>query len=113
VQTTATLRRIGAAARIAAAGLMLSLWLSTLLLSMSPGLHELVHDDSRSDGHQCLVTCFSKSQILSGTSAGAVLASGPVRFTVPPPVDLPFVSQPENRLLRGRAPPSPHSSQPG
>jgi hypothetical protein len=92
---------------------MLALWLSTLLLSISPSLHDSLHDDSHGGGHQCLVTCFTKSQVLSGASAGVVLTFEPVCFIVPPSVVLPFVSQPRNRLLPGRAPPVPHSSQPG
>jgi hypothetical protein len=90
--------------------LALTLWLAVVVLSISPVLHQLLHRDSQSARHECLVTHFVKSQVLSGASAGAVIVFAPVRVVAPLPVDLTFLSPPEYRLSPSRAPPALLSS---
>jgi hypothetical protein len=106
-------RNLKSAARMTAAGLMFVLWLVTFALSISPALHELLHSDSQSGTHECLITAFTHGQVLSSASTGVVLAVDPVCIIAPPPVVLAFVSQPENRLAPSRAPPAPLSPQQG
>jgi hypothetical protein len=40
------------AGRLAAVGLMLSLWLGTLALAAAPQLHRLLHNDAQDANHQ-------------------------------------------------------------
>jgi hypothetical protein len=92
---------------------ILALWLLTFALSISPTLHRLLHSDSQDPKHVCLITTFNHGQVLSSGSTSVVLSPESIRFVSPPPVILPLVSQPENRLLPGRAPPMPVSLQQG
>jgi hypothetical protein len=98
---------------MAAAGLMLTLWLAVIVVSVSPALHELLHHDSQNGKHECLVTHFVKGHVLSGASVGVVLMVDPVCAAALRPVDLTFVSPPEYRLSPSRAPPALFSSQKG
>jgi hypothetical protein len=108
-----TIRRLNSAVQLAATGLMLTLWLAVVVLSISPALHQLLHHDSQSGKHECLVTHFIKNQVLSGASAGVVLMVDPVCVAASLPVDLTFVSPPEYRLSPSRAPPALFSSLKG
>jgi hypothetical protein len=92
---------------------MLTLWLAVVALSISPALHQLLHHDSQSGKHECLVTHFIKSQVFSGASASVVLVVDPVRVAAPLPVALAFVSSPEYSLSSSRAPPALFSSLKG
>jgi len=89
---------------------MLTLWLAVVVLSTSPALHQLLHRDSQSGKHECLVTHFIKNLVLSGASAGVVLMVDPVCVVAPLPADLTFVSPPAYRLSPSRAPPALLSS---
>jgi hypothetical protein len=95
---------------MAAAGLMLTLWLVVVVMSVSPALHQLFHRDSQSGKHECLVTYFAKGHVLSGASTGVVLMVDSVCVVAPPPVALTFVSPPEYSLSPSRAPPALLSS---
>lgn len=104
------MRRLSSVGRLAVAGWLLTLWLAVVVISVSPALHQLLHHDSQSDKHECLVTYFIKGHVLSGASADVVLVVNPVCGTAPLPVDLKFASSPEYRLSPSRAPPAVFSS---
>jgi len=95
---------------MAAVGLMFTLWLAVVVMSVSPALHQLFHQDSQGDKHECLLTHFAKGLVLSGASVGVFLIVDPVCLVAPLPVDLKFVSSPEYRLSPSRAPPALLSS---
>jgi hypothetical protein len=89
---------------------MLTLWLAVVVISVSPALHQLLHHDSQSDKHECLITHFAKGNFLSDASVGVVLLVNPVCVVAPLPVDLRCVSSPKYRLPPSRAPPALFSS---
>jgi len=92
--------------KFAAVILMLSLWLGTLALTLSPELHELLHKDAKSSAHNCVVTQISAGSLLAG--------SAPVTAPVPPVsgIGLSVAVEAQNffsfdyRLSPSRAPPS-------
>lgn len=113
MKLSGTVRGLRSASLMAATGLMLTLWLSVMVLSISPSLHRLLHRDAQNSHHDCLVTHFVKSQVLSGASVAVVPAVDCASFVAPFVFALPFVSQPENRLSPSRAPPALSSPQIG
>jgi hypothetical protein len=92
--------------KFAAVWLMLALWLGTLALTVSPELHQLLHQDSQNLNHECFVTQLSK--------ASSVLSNVAVPTLAPPWIELnlSFLSEPgyfslsDYRLSPSRAPPS-------
>ena len=100
------MRRLNSAGRLAVAGWMLTLWLAVVVIFVSPALHQLLHHDSQSDKHECLITHFAKGNFLSDALVGVVLVVNPVCVVAPLPVGLKFVSSPEYRLSPSRAPPA-------
>jgi hypothetical protein len=92
---------------------MLILWLTVVVISVSPALHQLLHHDSRNDNHGCLITHFAKGNLLADASVGVVLVVNPVWVVAPLPVDLELVLPPQYRLSPSRAPPAVLSSPQG
>ncbi len=88
------------------AGLMLALWLATLLAFISPAVHHLLHQDSQSQRHDCVVTHVSKGQVLSEIPATLFLEGGPVVAECCAPASVFFSSCHDYRLLPCRAPPA-------
>src|SRR5258706_8958474 len=94
------------AGKFAAVILMLSLWLGSLAITLSPELHELLHKDAKSSTHSCVVTQISGGSLLAG--------SAPVTAPVPPVsgIGLSIALESQNffsfdhRLSPSRAPPS-------
>jgi hypothetical protein len=91
--------------KILVVGLMLVLWLGTTALAASPQLHYLLHKDSKSATHECLVTLLSKGQLLAGGAATFVLALIPIFFGLLLIAESSHFSIIEYRLSPGRAPP--------
>jgi hypothetical protein len=98
---------------MAIVGLMLTLWLAVVVLSTSPALHQWMHPDSQGGSHECLVTHFIKSQVLSDASTGIVPATELICVANSRSPDQTLVSQPEYRLFPSRAPPALFSSLKG
>lgn len=92
--------------KILAVSLMLVLWLGTTALAASPQLHHLLHKDSKSATHECLVTLLSKSQLLAGSAATFVLALVPIFFGLLLIAESSHFSIIEYRLSPSRAPPA-------
>jgi hypothetical protein len=97
--------KLGSAGRGAGVGLMLVLWMATVLVAFSPDFHEWLHHDSQNGDHACLVTCFSKSQILSGASTGVIIPADTASSARPSPRNPAGVSSLEDCLCPCRAPP--------
>lgn len=110
VQLRTAIRRLKSAGQRAAAGLMLALWLAMGVVSVSPALHQWLHDDSKSGKHECLISYLTKGHVLSGASDGVVLLVDPVCIVAPAPAGLTMVSSAEYRLSPSRAPPAQFSS---
>ena len=92
------------------ASLMLILWLGTTALAASPQLHHLLHKDSKSATHECLVTLLSKSQLLAGGTATFVLVLAPIFFGLLLIAESSHFSIVDYRLSPSRAPPANLSS---
>jgi hypothetical protein len=85
--------------------LMLGLWLGLIGLASSERLHHFLHSDSHQSNHECLVTFFSKGQLVGGLSSGILLVAvftclGSARVAEDGPGSLTDV-----RLAPSRAPP--------
>jgi len=95
-----------------AVALMLVLWLAAFALTASPGLHRLLHADSKSPDHRCLITQLQQHPLYVGAA--------PIVAPVSSPAGLAFVSRPEfqylplqdSRLSPSRGPPILVSSFP-
>lgn len=98
--------RQGYSSRIAAAVLMLGLWLGLGALAISPELHRLVHKDARASSHHCLVTQLQRHSITPGLAP--ILA--PVltdRWIIQPAApELRVQLSSDHRLSPSRAPPA-------
>ena len=92
---------------------MLVLWVSMVAVALFPELHRLLHCDSQSRGHQCLVTHFGKSQVLSGASVGVVVAVYWLCLLQPFAPGQAYVPSIDYRLPPSRAPPEWSSSPKG
>jgi hypothetical protein len=80
VRICLTINREGGIGRILIVSLMVVLWLATAAVAASPELHHRLHRDSKSVTHECVVTLFSKSYLLNGSTSSFVLALIPVFF---------------------------------
>ena len=88
----------------AGAGLMLSLWLVTVVLAASPALHELLHHDANIPHHHCAVTLLSQGQVDSATVE--ISASVPsVSIETTSQLVISFFAPAIENLPAGRAPP--------
>jgi len=105
VQLCCKTNRLRGIGKILVVSLMLVLWLGTTALAASPQLHHLLHKDSRSTTHECLVTLLSKSQLLAGGAATFVLVLTPVFFGLLLIAESSHFSLIEYRLSPSRAPP--------
>ena len=85
--------------------LMFGLWLQVIALTVSPGFHEWLHEDSHSASHECPVTLLNKGSIVPGTSGVTVSVPFSPACVI---VSLESISLPseEYRLSHSRAPPS-------
>jgi hypothetical protein len=85
--------------------LALFLWLAVTTLTLSPALHELLHDDSRSAVHVCVVTDLEKQQLLYDANTVELPQASWFAFFVSGHAKSILVSQIERRFLPARAPP--------
>jgi hypothetical protein len=108
--TSKGLREVG---KSAVAGLMLVLWVSMVAVALFPELHRLLHCDSQSRNHQCLVTSFGKSQVLSGASAEVFVTADSIWLLRPFAAEWISLPAVDYRLAPSRAPPALRSSQKG
>jgi len=93
-------------ARKVVAGLMLGLWLGTMSLAALPALHQLLHQDSNTASHECLVTSLTKSQ-MAGAPAHCGLVTASVTWPDGRPVaETSSPSGNDCRLSPSRAPPA-------
>jgi hypothetical protein len=84
---------------------MLSLWLGTVALTVSPELHHLLHQDSQSPNHNCLITQIQQHPLLAGFAAVAALAPVPVVSALVSRPQIQFLPAGDYRVSRSRAPP--------
>ena len=91
---------------MAAAGLMLALWLALLALASAPQLHLAHHPDAGEQQHHCPVMLLTGGQFALGSPALPLVVAPAVAFHVALPSFLPFPQTSDVRLLPGRAPPS-------
>ena len=85
---------------------MLSLWVTVWALEVSPELHHLLHEDSQSPDHHCLVTQLQHNAMVSGFVPAVAPAAPAVwsilvnrdNFEFPPAADY--------QLPPSRAPPA-------
>jgi hypothetical protein len=89
---------------------MFALWFGTVLLAVSPQLHQLLHSDARNPDHHCLVTQIKEHSILSGWSAVALPAPPAQGIGLVHSAELQFPPAKEHRLSHSRAPPALFSS---
>ena len=90
--------------------LMLGLWLGLGVLAVCPHLHQLLHKDSQSVTHQCLVTQFGKSSLFDGFAGLATVVPPPVGLRLPAFIEVEVFPASDHRLSPSRAPPSVSSS---
>jgi hypothetical protein len=91
---------------------VLVLWVVTLALAASPGLHRLLHGDFQGINHQCLVTQVQQHLLLGGGQA-VVAPVAPAPVTGPRIVAKhSFCATRDYRVSPSRAPPSVFSSTP-
>ena len=92
--------------RLAAVMVLLTLWAAMFALEVSPRLHQTLHKDAQSPGHNCLVTKLQQGLVESGYVAA---------FALPPPQTASYaVNRPDSqyfpsydyRLAPSRGPPS-------
>ena len=93
-------------ARFAAVCLMLSLWLGTFALAVSPELHRLLHRDSHNIKHECFVTQLSKSSAISSPVAFTALTPPLIELSLSYLSEAGCFSVSDYRLCPSRAPPS-------
>lgn len=93
------------AARQAAVGLMLALWLALLALAIAPQLHHAHHEEAGHEHHHCPVTLLTGGQFALGSPAMPVVSAPRVEFFASPLHFLLFPQVSDVRLLPGRAPP--------
>jgi hypothetical protein len=102
-------RRIGDKA---AACLMLGLWLVTFALTISPALHHLLHADSQSGNHVCLITQIKQHPLVATFS----LVATPLPVTFAAEIEAPADLAPPRTLdfcaFQSRGPPSLPLSSP-
>ena len=98
--------------RFFGAGLMLALWLVMVLLTVSPQLHHLLHEDSQDATHHCLVTQLGDGSFITG-DAGITSPVEPPAASFSAIISESDVSSAtDRRLPSGRAPPATPSIQP-
>ena len=96
--------------RILGVGLLLALWVGISTLTVSPQLHHLLHQDSQSTTHHCLITQLGKETSLAGFAdaiavAPPLICLGPARLS-----EVHHFASFDYRLSPSRAPPSFFSS---
>jgi len=84
---------------------MLLLWLTTVLVSFSPRLHHLLHDDSQSAQHECFITLLTKGHVLGGPAPLVLGAADRAGIELPPTAPLATPASADYCLSPSRAPP--------
>jgi hypothetical protein len=85
---------------------MLALWLGTSALAASPTLHHLLHADSHSPNHVCLITQIKQHPLLATfTPVAAPLPAASTALSNDP-VDFKLSHGRDYRTSQSRAPPS-------
>jgi hypothetical protein len=96
--------------RLAAAGLMLSLWVGTFALMVSPELHRLLHQDSQGPNHNCLITQIQHHPLLGGFAIITAPTPAPVTVVAVWRAEVQFLPAVDYWLSPSRAPPILFSS---
>jgi type II secretory pathway component PulM len=91
--------------KLAVAGVMLLLWVGTFALTVSPELHHLLHRDSQSPNHNCLVTQIQQHPLLAGVAAITAPVPAPAAVAAACPAEVQFHPAFDYRLSPSRAPP--------
>ena len=93
------------AARLAVVALMLGLWLGLIGASSSARLHGFLHADADHPAHDCLVTHFAKSQLLTAGGAVCVVTAILAFLTLPLLAEWLMLPVADIRLPSSRGPP--------
>jgi hypothetical protein len=96
--------------RLAIAGLMLSLWVGTFALTVSPELHRLLHQDAQGPDHNCLITQIQQHPLLTGVVTITAPAPASAAITTVPRPEVRFLPACDYGVSPSRAPPLPSSS---
>jgi hypothetical protein len=107
--TSKVSRQIG---KVAAAGLMLTLWLGLFALAAIPQLHQLLHQDAQNLNHQCLVTQIQQHSLLAGAAPAIAPILPADSFPVLARNEFQFLSFTDHRLTPSRGPPTAIPSLP-
>lgn len=99
-----------AGGRLAVVGLMLLLWVGTFALTVSPELHHLLHPDSQSPNHNCLITQLQQHPLLAGFATITAPVPAPVEVSTACTAEVQFLPAYDYRLSPSRAPPFLFSS---
>lgn len=93
--------------------LIMVFWLGVMVLSLFPQLHRLLHQDSGSLNHECLLTSINKSHLLIGAADGVTLLAPAIVFCVCLLGEIFSLALVHYRFSPGRAPPSVLLFNPG
>src|ERR1041385_87529 len=94
-------RRVGKCA----IALMVLLWLGTLGLKASPGLHRIFHPDAKSPSHNCVVTQLQHHLVLVGAAPAVAPLSAPDGLAAIRSREFQFLPVQDTRLSFSRGPP--------
>jgi hypothetical protein len=96
--------------RVSIVGLMLGLMLGLGVLALSPRLHHLLHKDSQSVTHQCLITQLGKGNLVFGFTSAELVTPPPVGFSLLRCAEFQFLPTADYRFSSSRDPPTVFSS---
>ena len=91
---------------MAAAAVMLTLWLLLVLISVAPQLHELLHHGSQNGRHECVVTQVSKGGLILTNTPRALMVALPIVPKAQPVSEPVYVPASGYKLAPSRAPPT-------
>ena len=106
VQRRLTAHRRSSIGRIAAVSVMLGLLLGISALAVSPHLHHLLHQDSKSANHNCLAAQLNKAPLVAGYANVSIVAPTSVFPGSAGFVEFRYFPASDYRLSPSRAPPS-------
>jgi len=91
--------------RVFAVGVMLALWLATLVVAACPQIHQLLHHDAQSATHSCLVTQVQQHLLTAGFATAVIPTPPPTGLGLIFFAESQFLPTCDCRLSPSRAPP--------
>ena len=102
----ASLKRRPNGSRVVVVAGMFFLWTAMWALEISPALHQLLHKDAQSPGHNCLVTQLQRSLVESAFATALAPAPPPACSCRLSCADFQFYPSYDYRLTPSRGPPA-------